>query len=207
MSSSHVGCQAEVRAKPELAFYQHCFSHCLNLAISHSCQIAELRLSSVFITHQSGKVFFSVFRPLNIQNKKKKKVRGFSKTRWVEHCECYESYYEMYSCIALTFEAILNPAAYESVYVTVLNDGETTMNDWIWDRDTHVKPQGLLRTMQTPCHAISLTTVMFALEPIKPPTIKLQKRNQDIYQAYKLVDETIDFIKSRRADINDTFDH
>ena len=113
----------------------------------------------------------------------------------------------MYSCIALTFEAILNPAAYESVYVTVLNDGETTMNDWNWDRDTRVKDQGLLRTMQTPCHAISLTTVMFALEPIKPLTIKLQKRNQDIYQAYKLVDETIDFIKSRRADINDTFDH
>ena len=43
MSSSHVGCQAEVRAKPELAFYQHCFSHCLTLAISHSCQIAEIK--------------------------------------------------------------------------------------------------------------------------------------------------------------------
>ena len=45
---------------------------------------------------------------------------------------------------------------------------------------------------------------MFALEPIKPLTTKLQKRNQ---QAYKLVDETIDFIRSRRADIDDTFDH
>ena len=43
MSSSHVECQAEVRAKSELAFYQHCFSHCLNLAISHSCQIAEIK--------------------------------------------------------------------------------------------------------------------------------------------------------------------
>ena len=54
----------------------------------------------------------------------------------------------MYSCIALTFEDILNPASYESVYVTVLNDGETTMNDCNWDRDTCVNAQGLLRTMQ-----------------------------------------------------------
>ena len=60
--------------------------------------------------------------------------------------------------------------------------------------------------MQTPCHVIILTTVMFALEPIKPLTIKLQTRIQDIYQGHKLVDETIDFIKSRRADIDDAFD-
>ena len=36
----HVGCQIKVGAKTELAFYQHCFS---NMAISHSCQIAEIK--------------------------------------------------------------------------------------------------------------------------------------------------------------------
>ena len=201
MSSSHVGCQAKVRAKAELAFYQHCFSHCLNLVISHSSQIAEIKnmIDSInetfFFFHNSPKrkSFFHRVLAIKYPEHKKQKVRGLSKTRWVERCECYESYFEMYACIASTFEAILNPAAYESVYITLLNDGETTtMNDWNWDRETRIKAQGLLRTMQTPSHAVSLTTVMFALEPIKPLTIKLQKRNQDVYQAYKLVDETID---------------
>ena len=51
-------------------------------------------------------------------------------------------------------------------------------------------------------HAIFNHCDVFALEPIKSLSIKLQKRNQDIY---KLVDETIDS-KSRRADIDDAFD-
>ena len=59
-----------------------------------------------------------------------------------------------------------------------------------WDSDTRTKAQGLLRTMQTPVHATSFITVMFALEPVKPLAIKLQQRNQDIYKAYKRVDET-----------------
>ena len=51
-----------------------------------------------------------------------------------------------------------------------------------WDSETRTKAQGLLRTMQTPVHAISFITVMFTLEPVKPLTVKLQQRNQDILQ-------------------------
>ena len=50
-------------------------------------------------------------------------------------------------------------------------------------------------------HAIFNHCDVFALEPIKSLSIKLQKR-KDIY---KLVDETIDS-KSRHADIDDAFD-
>ena len=46
-------------------------------------------------------------------------------------------------------------------------------------------------------HAISFITVMFTLEPVKPLTVKLQRQNQDVYKAYKHVDETIDDIKSQ----------
>ena len=198
MSSSRVGCQAEVKAKAGLAFYQHCFSHCLNLVISQSTQIPEIKNmidainQTFYFFHNSPKrqCFFQKLLAAEFPLQKNQKVKGLSKTRWVERHKCYESYFEMYTCIALTFEAILDPAAYESVYAT---DDEYTDNDWDWDTETRIKAQGLLRTMQTPVHAVSLTTVMSALEPIKPLTIKLQKRNQDIYQAYKQVDETIDF--------------
>ena len=46
---------------------------------------------------------------------------------------------------------------------------------------------------------------MFALEPVKPLAIKLQQRNQDVYKAYKRVDETINYVKSQRAMVDSKF--
>ena len=43
MSSVNVGCQAIVKSKANLAFYQHCYSHSLSLAISQSCEVQEVR--------------------------------------------------------------------------------------------------------------------------------------------------------------------
>ena len=39
MSSSRIGLQACIREKAPLAVYTHCSGHCLNLVISHSCNI------------------------------------------------------------------------------------------------------------------------------------------------------------------------
>ena len=65
MSSFHVGCQAEV----ELAF-QHYFSHCLNLANSHSCQIAGIK-NMIETFHNSPKRQSFFQRVLAINKKAK----------------------------------------------------------------------------------------------------------------------------------------
>ena len=200
MSSVSIGCQAKVRAKASLAFYQHCFSHCLNLVISHSCRIPEIRNmidtinETFYFFHNSPKRqhFFERVLAVKFPEQKKLKLKGLSKTRWVERHECYESYFEMYESIALTFEAILNPDDYTSIYAEASTEGgEGCIEDFCWDSETRTIAQGILKIMQTPVHAISFITVMSTLEPVKPLTVKLQRRNQDMYKAYKHVDETI----------------
>ena len=52
-------------------------------------------------------------------------MKGLSKTRWVERHECYESYFEMYESIALTFEAILNPDFHTSLYAETSDDSDS----------------------------------------------------------------------------------
>ena len=43
MSSVRVGVQARIKEKSPLATYVHCSGHCLNLVISHSCALPEVR--------------------------------------------------------------------------------------------------------------------------------------------------------------------
>ena len=43
MSSERVGLQARIKLKSPLAVYIHCSSHQLNLVISHSCALPEVR--------------------------------------------------------------------------------------------------------------------------------------------------------------------
>ena len=43
MSSERCGVQAVVQRDAPLAIYTHCAGHRLNLVISHSCSVAEIR--------------------------------------------------------------------------------------------------------------------------------------------------------------------
>ena len=82
----------------------------------------------------------------------------------------------MYESIALTFEAILSPDDYSSLYTETNDDSdEAEIENFNWDSETRTKAQGLLQTMQTSLHAISFITVMLTLEPVKPLTMKLQQ--------------------------------
>ena len=69
-------------------------------------------------------------------------MKGLSKTRWVERHECYESYFEMYESIALTFEAILNPDDHTSLYAETSDDSDQAeIENFNWDSDTRTKAQ------------------------------------------------------------------
>lgn len=45
MSGRFNGVQAHIRNDHPMALYMHCTSHCLNLAISYSCNVADIRNS------------------------------------------------------------------------------------------------------------------------------------------------------------------
>ena len=43
MSSDKAGVQTKIREVSPIALYTHCYSHCLNLSISVSCAVQEVR--------------------------------------------------------------------------------------------------------------------------------------------------------------------
>ena len=77
--------------------------------------------------------------------------------------------------------------------------------DWDWDANTKVKAHGLLHTMKPGQHIISFLVTKNSLELIKPLAIKLQKKDQDIVQAFNMIDTTIDHVKELRKNISSEF--
>ena len=76
---------------------------------------------------------------------------------------------------------------------------------WNWDRDTCVKVQGLkvaLTSFQTLSVFIITKNVP---NEVKVPVFKLQKRDQDTYEAYSMVDSVIAIVKTTRLTIDTTF--
>ena len=103
----------------------------------------------------------------------------------------------MYEVLITCLDAILCPHEYPML---VSSDGS-----WNWDRETKVKAQGLkaaLTSFQT--LAVFLITKNI-LDEVKTLASKLQKRNQDIYEACKIVHVMIESLKTLRVNIDTIF--
>ena len=99
--------------------------------------------------------------------------------------------------LSQTLEGILNP---DDVVLSDLPD-----SPWNWDRKTRIKAQGLLSTIKTAMFIVAFITVKNCLEIIKPLSIKLQKRDQDIYDAYTNIDKDKESVSKLRDRINEEF--
>jgi hypothetical protein len=103
----------------------------------------------------------------------------------------------MYEVLVTFLDAIMLPHEYPYL---ASSDGS-----WNWDTETKVKAQGLkasLSSFQTIAVFIITKNI---LDEIKALAAKLQKRDQDIYEAYMMVHEVINGVKSLRSTIDTTF--
>ena len=103
----------------------------------------------------------------------------------------------MYKALITFLDAILSPHDYPQL--------ASPEGNWNLDSDTRVKAQGLkasLSLFQT--LAVFLITKN-VLDEVKALAAKLQKRDQDIYEAYKMVDAVVDRVKAIRSTIDTTF--
>ena len=76
---------------------------------------------------------------------------------------------------------------------------------WKWDRETRVKAQGMLACLTAPQHIVFFCVAKDVLEVVKVPATKLQKKDQDIYQAYSLIDEVLYRTDSLRENVEEEF--
>lgn len=204
MSGEEGGVEAHIKEINPLAIYTHCYSHCLNLSIAASCKVQEVR-NLIFLINESHLLSSSPKRQrlyeLTVREflsyTSASKLPGLCKTRWVERHTCFEVFLEMYEALVTFLDALLFPHEYPQL--------ASSGGSWNWDSKTKVKAQGLkaaLSAFQT--IAVSIITKN-VLDEVKTLAAKLQKRDQDIYEAYVMVDGVICEVKSLRNTIDTTF--
>ena len=206
MSSELAGVQAKIKEISPRALYTHCYSHCLNLAIALSCNVQEVRNlislineSHLFLSNSPKRQrLFELIIKEFLSSSLHSKLPGLCKTQWVErHIICFEVYLEMYEALITFLDAILSPHDYPQL---ASSDG-----NWNWDSDTRVKAQGLkaaLSSFQT--LAVFLITKN-VLDEMKSLASTLQKQDQDIYEAFRMVDDVINRVETIQSTVDTTF--
>uniref|UniRef100_A0A2H8TYH1 Zinc finger MYM-type protein 1 n=2 Tax=Melanaphis sacchari TaxID=742174 RepID=A0A2H8TYH1_9HEMI len=113
MSGIFNGTQAYIRTKHPMALYIHCSSHCLNLAISSSCKIPDIRncmgtmqtICNFFSYPKRSNVLLGAIKKL-LPDEKSFKLKKFCPTRWVERHDAVILYYELQPAIISALEDI-----------------------------------------------------------------------------------------------------
>lgn len=216
MSSAKVGVQARVKSVQPLALYTHCSSHVLNLSVASSCQNSAIRnmmgtISEVFIFFDSSpkrqRFFETVLNKFGPEIRVKK-VKGLCKTRWIERHTCFETFFELYEYVCISFESIADPSSHAELVSDGNDESENEPGEsksWQWDKKTITIAQGLLNTLKSGSHLISFIIAKHVLELIKPLAVKLQRRDQDIVQAYAMIDMTKANVTEMRKKIEPEF--
>jgi len=188
--SARRGVQGILGRENHKALYVHCNSHILNLCVVQACSLPCIRNMSGTVTESA--FFFKnspkrqTFLELMIDKQTKaKKVKDLCRTRWVYRHEAYECFFELFKCL------------HDVMYAIVSRDN--TYGDMNWDSNTIVTANGLLKSYSNFNFIYSFITTMNCMSIIKPLSIKLQYRTNDVVYAYSKVKDVIEELKSLRA--------
>ena len=99
-------------------------------------------------------------------------------------------------------ESIFKPQLYSEFYDALRTNFE---EEWSWDSETKSKAQGLYSSCIPFAHIVSFILTMNGMEAQRPLVKKLQGRNQDIFQAYHMIDSVIEDLSMKRANIEREF--
>ena len=202
MSSEACGVQGRIRRIAPMALYTHCNSHVLNLSVAAACRLTSVRnmigtLNETFLFfHFSPKRqrFLEQVLEKCGSTSRKEKLKGLCKTRWVERHECYETFYELYEYVCISLEVIVDRESHPHVYSSL---------SFTWDRETKTKAQGLLANLKTFGFISTFFITKNSLGTLKPIAAKLQKKDQDVFRAYSMIDDTIKAVARVKSNIEE----
>ena len=112
------------------------------------------------------------------------------RTQWVERHAAQEVFFALFLSILRALEALSNERLFGNQF------GETA---WNWDTDSKSKANGLLHALYKVEFIISLLTTMKCPSILKQLSIKLQKREINVFQAYNPIKD----FKSYLLDISE----
>ena len=205
MSSCKSGVQAKIREICPKALYTHCYSHCLNLSITASCAVQEVRNliavvneAHLFLSKSPKRQKMFELTVTNLMpTSSHSKLPGLCKTRWVERHTCFDVFLELYEPLVTFLDAIMSPHQYPEL--------QSSDGDWKWDSETRVRAQGLKASLSSFQMIATFIITKSVLDEVKSLSSKLQKRDQDVYEALTMVKKVIKELTDIRSNINDTF--
>ena len=76
---------------------------------------------------------------------------------------------------------------------------------WSWDKETVSKAQGLFAACRRFDPLFAFAVLYNGLEALEPLVTKLQKRNQNIYEAYQMIDQVINDLRETKDNMDEEF--
>ena len=86
------------------------------------------------------------------------------------------------------------------------DEGDEDYEDWNWDKETLVKAEGLRCSLTSGMHITALVILKDGLQPVKGLSIKLQKRDSDIYETYDHINFVVKEVQSMHVNIDELWD-
>lgn len=205
MSSNRVGVQARIREKAPLATYMHCNGHCLNLVISKSCALPQVRnvisrlqqCCRFFLNSPKRSGLLELIVNQNVVDAAKRKpLLDLCKTRWAERHSAYQHFYQAFVFIVEALEMIgfkRHLAKYGDKYAD-------------WDPASCSDAQQILASIASFEFIVVFMTMYQYLSHLTGITVKLQKRALDIVEANEMISEVATLYKDERKDVDSSFD-
>ena len=200
MSSERVGVQAQIKELSPLATYIHCSSHQLNLVITHSCILAEVRNVVDQLQHcchfflaspkRSGLLELIVSKGV-VDKCKRKPLLDLCKTRWT----AYQHFYQSFTYIVEALEYIgckLQLHEYGELYAD-------------WDVNSRSDAQQILHGITNFSFIVVFLTIYQYLSHLSGITIKLQSRAIDVYEAFEMIEDIRKVYKNERDNVDGGF--
>ena len=116
-----------------------------------------------------------------------KKLKDACQTRWLQHIDSFAVLLELLPAIHMSFQAIVNPAAYDELGTS-----------WNWDGETNVKANGFLYQLQSSSFLISFKILLEVLSSLRSLTLRLQKEAMDVFYAHSQVNSVVATLKKIR---------
>ena len=195
MSSAVRGVQGIIRQSSPTATDIHCNAHVLNLAIVSSCSLppiwnmaGNVMETAKFFNFSPKRQRLSEVILKNQPEARKQKLRDLYRTRWVQRREAYEAFTELY------------PSVIDTLCIMLHEENHTeTYGRWNWDMETLTRAASLHTILTSFEFLVPLVAASNALSSVRPLSVKLQRKAQDIVKAYSLVSSTIAVLKHLRA--------
>ena len=206
MSSSRIGVQQRVKEKSPLATYVHCSGHCLNLVITKSCSLPDIRniidrlqhCCRFFLNSPKRTGLLELIIAENVPHiGKRKPLLDLCKTRWAERHNAYQHFYQAFTYIVEALE-LIGYKRHVDKYGDLYAD---------WDPPNHTEAQQIVASITSFSFIVGFLTVYQYLSHLAGITVKLQRQASDIIQAHQQVQSIITTYKDERRNVDRGFGH